>query len=79
MPECYEIKIIGHLDQSRLNWFAGLKLTHLEGNETLLSGSFANRVALYGLLERICDLNQAWISVVRREPSSQLTVQEVKP
>ena len=31
MPEYYEIKIKGHLDPSWSDWFAGLKLTHLEG------------------------------------------------
>ena len=39
MPEYYEIKIRGHLDQRWSDWFAGLRLTHLEENETLLSGS----------------------------------------
>ena len=38
MPEFYEIKIKGHLDSHWSDWFAGLKLTHLEGDETLLSG-----------------------------------------
>jgi hypothetical protein len=70
LPEYYEIKISGHLDQCWSDWFAGLKLTHLEGNETLLSGSLPDQAALHGLLERIRDLNLTLISVSRGDPST---------
>jgi hypothetical protein len=63
MPEYYEIKIKGHLDPYWSEWFAGLKLAYLEENETLLSGSLPDQAALYGLLERIRDLNLTLISV----------------
>ncbi len=63
MPEYYEIKVSGHLDPHWSNWFAGLKLMHLEGDETLLSGRLADQAALHGLLERIRDLNLTLISV----------------
>ena len=63
MPEYCEIKIRGHLDQYWSDWFAGLKLTYLEGNESLLSGSLPDQAALHGLLERIRDLNLTLISV----------------
>jgi hypothetical protein len=71
MPEHYEIKIRGHLDPYWSEWFAGLRLTHLEGNETLLSGPLSDQAALHGLLERIRDLNLTVISVTRGGPSSQ--------
>jgi hypothetical protein len=64
MPEYYEIKIKGHLDPRWSDWFAGLQLTDLEGNETLLSGMLPDQAALHGLLERIRDLNITLISVV---------------
>ena len=63
MPEYYEIKIRGHLDPRWSEWFADLQLTHLVGNETLLSGLLPDQAALHGLLERIRDLNLTLISV----------------
>jgi hypothetical protein len=65
MPQYYEIKVKDHLDPRWSERFAGLELTHLEGNETLLSGSLADQAALHGLLERIRDLNLTLISVIR--------------
>ena len=76
MPEYYEIKIRGHLDPRWSDWFADLKLTHLEGDETLLSGSLHDQAALHGLLERIRDLNLTLISVTCGSPSTQYSNKE---
>jgi hypothetical protein len=71
MPEYYEIRTKGHLDSAWSDWFAGMKSTHLEGDETLLSGALPDQAALHGLLERIRDLNLTLISVSRGGPSTQ--------
>lgn len=71
MPEYYEIKIKGHLDPHWTDWFAGLELTHLEEDETLLSGSLPDQAALHGMLERIRDLNLTLISVNTGGPYTQ--------
>ena len=71
MPDYYEIRIKGHLDACWADWFAGLTLTHLEGNVTLLSGPLLDQAALHGLLERIRDLNLILVSVVCGRSSTQ--------
>jgi hypothetical protein len=71
MPEYYEIKIRGHLDPRWSERFAGLKLTHLEGNETLLSGPLPDQAALHGLLELVRDLNLTLISVTCGGPPTR--------
>ncbi len=77
MAEHCEIKIKGHLDLRWSDWFAGMKLTHLEGNETLLSGPLPDQAALYGLLERVRDLNLTLISVTCGCPCTKQSEGEV--
>jgi hypothetical protein len=71
MPEYYEIKIKGHLDQYWSESFADLEFTYLEGDVTLLSGSLPDQAALHGLLERIRDLNLRLLSFTSSSPSTQ--------
>jgi hypothetical protein len=63
MPEYYEITVQDHLDPHWSERFSGLKLTHLQGRRTLLSGTLPDQAALHGLFERIRDLNLRLISV----------------
>ena len=76
MSEYYEIKVKGHLDSFWSEWFESLELTHLEGDETLLSGLLPDQGALHGLLERIRDLNLKLISVTSGAPPAQYASSE---
>ncbi len=71
MPEYYEIKIKGHLDPRWAESLAGLKFTQLEGDGTLLSGLLPDQAALYGLLERMRDLNLTLVWLTCGDPPDQ--------
>ena len=71
MPEYCEIKIKGHLDPRWSEWFADLTLTHVEGDVTQLSGLLPDQAAIYGVLERMRDLNLTLLSVNCGTPSTQ--------
>ncbi len=77
MAEQVEIKIKGYLDQRWSDWFAGLELTHLAENATLLAGPLPDQAALHGLLERIRDLNLKLISVTCGNPLPQDSNKEI--
>jgi hypothetical protein len=78
MPEYYEIRIGGLLDRRWSERLAGLELTHVEGAQTLLSGSLPDQAALHGLLERIRDLNLKLISVSCGVPPAPHSKKEVR-
>ena len=53
----------GRIDQHWSDWFEDLTITHIEEDETVLTGSVADQAALYGLLAKLRDLGLALISV----------------
>ncbi len=64
MPNLYvEILIQDDLSESLTVYFDGLQMKKAEGNCTFFSGETADYSALYGLLERIRDLNLHLLSV----------------
>lgn len=71
MPEHYEVKIKGHLDENWSESFADLKFTYPEENVTMLSGWLPDQAAIHGLLERIRDLNLTLISVTCDSPTTE--------
>ena len=67
-PQCYEIRLKGHLDNRWSDWFEGLTITLEEDGDTLLSGPVADQAALYGLLKKVRDLGMPLVSVSPFEP-----------
>ena len=69
-PVFYEIKVQGQLDPQRSKWFEGMTLQTIENGDngmacTLILGPVIDQPALYGLLNKIRDLNLTLISVRR--------------
>jgi hypothetical protein len=66
-PTEYEIRVSGHLDPQRAEWFGDLALAvqrTAKGDAiTVLSGPLPDRAALFGVLSRIRDLGLTLISV----------------
>jgi len=58
----YEIRIEGLLGDTWMDWFQGLKIRHLEGSQTLMTG-ILDQAMLRGILTKISDLGLNLISV----------------
>jgi len=65
-PYVYEIRIDGHLSEHWTDWFEGLTICNEPSGEAVLSGSFVDQAALFGILTKIHSLNLTLISVKRR-------------
>jgi len=62
MSEKIEIKIEGHLDVNRRDWFDGVEIRY-EGNITVLICNNKDQAYVHGVLNQIRDLNLKLISV----------------
>jgi hypothetical protein len=62
-PQCYEIRLKGHLDARWANQFEGLTITLEEDGNTLITGPVIDQAALHGLLKKIRNLGIPLISV----------------
>jgi hypothetical protein len=62
-PQCYEIRLKGHLDAHWTNRFEGLTITLEEHGDTLLTGPVIDQAALHGLLKKVRDLGLSLVSV----------------
>ena len=66
-PVIYEIRIEGLVDALWAEWFDNMKISYVNGSETILIGELPDQSALHGVLERIRDLGLNLISVRRVE------------
>jgi hypothetical protein len=61
----YEIRMAGHLSAEYWSqWFEGLTVT-FEQEQTVITGPLADQAALFGLLNRIRDLDMPLVLVKR--------------
>jgi hypothetical protein len=55
--QIYHIRVKGHPDEKWADGFDGFVMVPRANGETLLTGSVADQAALYGILDRIRDLD----------------------
>ena len=70
MNSIIKIKIKGHLDSSWKDWFDGLDII-TEDDHTILLGDARDEAYIYGVLNKIRDLNLNLISVEKIENPNQ--------
>lgn len=57
------IRVKGQIDERWSEWLDGLTITHVEPNETILTGPVQDQAALYGLIAKLRDLGLSLRSV----------------
>jgi len=63
LSQCYEIRIQGRLDQDWSGWFNGFSVRQEDGEITVITVRAVDQSALFGILNRIRDLNLTLISI----------------
>jgi hypothetical protein len=66
------VRIKGRIDEQWSEWFHGLLITHVEPDETVLTGSVPDQSALYGLLAKLRDLGLPLLAVQCEPPDGQI-------
>ncbi len=59
----YVMRVQGHLDLRRAEWFDNMTITQEAAGTTTLSGPVADQAALHGLLDTVRDLSLTLLSV----------------
>ena len=66
-PSIYRIRVKNHLGSDWEHWFDGFTITHHGDGVTVLTGEVVDQSALYGLLQKLQNLNLALLSVQKNE------------
>jgi len=69
-PSRFQVRVQEQIDEKWLPWFDEFTITCSESGETLLIGTITDLAVLYGLIDKIRDLNLTLISVneIKQEP-----------
>jgi hypothetical protein len=67
-----EIYVKGQINEDWSEWFEGLIVNHVPGDQTLLSGQLSDQAALYSLIARLSRLGLPLVSVDVSERSSEV-------
>ena len=67
-PQCYKIRLKGHLDNRWSSRFWDAVITLEEDGNTLLTCQVVDQAALHGLLKKVRDLGMPLVSVSPLEP-----------
>jgi hypothetical protein len=74
-PVSYEIKVQGRLDERWSDYLGGFEIAYAAGTTTLV-GTVRDQAALYGLLNRIRDLNLVLVSARRLDSQKMIRKEE---
>jgi hypothetical protein len=69
----YEIRLKGRLDSRWVAWFDGMSLISESDGTTVIRGPVTDQAALYGLLQKLRDLNLPLVSVTQVDPTAAPT------
>jgi glycyl-tRNA synthetase alpha subunit len=64
----YMVRIKNNITPGWEVWFDGMKITHTNQGETILTGELVDQSAVYGLLEKIHSLNLCLLSIQQVDP-----------
>ncbi len=66
-PQCYEIRVEGHLNEIHADEFGNMSMNLLPNGQTLICGQVVDQAALFGILIRIRDMGASLVSVTYKE------------
>jgi hypothetical protein len=66
MPDNYQIRVQGHLQDHWSAWFDGMTIINEPNGEAVLAGPLVDQAALHGLLIKIRDLGLPLLAVARQ-------------
>ena len=58
-----EIRVKGHIDPTWSDWVEGLNISHIDQDQTLLSGVVVDQSTLFGILTKLRDMGLEIVSV----------------